>query len=233
MNKALIKKWSLVIVVIGVIAVFFAAGFHKYLTLDALKEQKETIDSYYEAHQSLTMGLYLIIYIVVTALSLPGATILTLAGGAVFGLFAGTILVSFSSTIGASCAFLVARYLFQESVQQRFGEKLKTINEGVQKEGAFYLFTLRLIPAFPFFVINLVMGMTPIRLVTFFFVSQLGMLPATIVYVNAGTQLAGIDSLKDITSPELIGSFILLGLFPLIAKKVMQRIRKNKVRRQA
>ncbi len=224
MNKT-IKKWAIVLVGLALITVFFATGTHHYLTLEALKEQKIAIDSFYQSHRLLTMFLYFTIYVAVTALSLPGAAILTLAGGAVFGLGMGTVIVSFSSTIGASCAFLVARYLFQDTVQNKFGDKLETINKGIREEGAFYLFTLRLIPAFPFFMINLLMGMTSIRLITFFFVSQAGMLPGTIVYVNAGTQLGKLNSLKDIGSPELLGSFILLGLFPLIVKKLMGRVR--------
>ena len=154
-------------------------------------------------------------------MSLPGATILTLLGGALFGLIKGGLLVSFASTIGATLAFLASRYLLKDSIQSKFGDKLKVINEGVKKEGGFYLFTMRLIPAFPFFLVNLVMGLTPIKTLTFFLVSQVGMLPGTLVYVNAGTQLAQLESLSGILSPKLIASFALLGVFPLVAKKAM------------
>ena len=149
---------------------------------------------------------------------------MTLAGGAIFGLLKGTLLVSFASTIGATLAFLAARYLFRKPLQQKFATRLQVINQGIEKDGAFYLFTLRLVPAFPFFIINIVMGLTPIKTLTFFLVSQLGMLVGTIVYINAGTQLAQVNTLKDIFSPELIISFTLLGVFPLIAKKVIDFI---------
>jgi uncharacterized membrane protein YdjX (TVP38/TMEM64 family) len=160
----------------------------------------------------------MVIYILVTSLSLPGATVMTLAGGALFGLWVGTVVVSFASTIGATLASFVSRFLLRDWVQATFGDRLKTINEGVEKEGKFYLFTLRLIPAFPFFVINLVMGLTKMPLRTYYWVSQLGMLPATIVYVNAGKELARIQSLSVLLSPRLIFSFVLLGLFPFIVR---------------
>lgn len=225
-----IKKWLLIGGIVAVIGLIIAFDGHTYLTLENLKAQQSAIADFYAANTFLTIAAYMGIYILVTALSLPGAAILTLAGGAFFGLFAGTVVVSFASTIGASCAFLVARYLFRDSFQEKFGEKLKTINEGVEREGAFYLFSLRLIPAFPFFLINILMGMTPIKLSTFFLVSQLGMLPGTFVFVNAGTQLAQIDSLQGILSPGLIGSFVLLGVFPLAVKKIMKVVRKEPLR---
>ena len=174
----------------------------------------------------LTAALvFFVIYVVVTGLSLPGAAIMTLVGGAVFGLLWGTVIVSFASTIGATLAFLVARFLLRDTVQQRFGDNLKSVNAGVEKDGAFYLFALRLVPAFPFFVINLAMGLTPIRTAMFYIVSQIGMLPGTLVYVNAGTQLANVESLGDIASPSLLASFALLGIFPLIAKKVVEVVK--------
>jgi uncharacterized membrane protein YdjX (TVP38/TMEM64 family) len=159
------------------------------------------------------------IYILVTSLSLPGAAIMTLAAGALFGLVVGTIVVSFASTIGATLACFVSRFILRDWIQSKFGDKLRTINEGVEKEGSFYLFTLRLIPIFPFWLINLVMGLTKMPLKTFYWVSQLGMFAGTIVYVNAGKELGKIESLSGILSPMLILSFVLLGLFPLIAKK--------------
>ena len=167
------------------------------------------------------IGLFTLIYVISTALSLPGATILTLAGGAIFGVWTGLIIVSFASTIGATFAFLASRFLFRDLILNRFKEKLESINQGIQKEGAFYLFTLRLVPLFPFFLINLVMGLTPISVMTFFFVSQIGMLPGTLVYVNAGTQIAQIDSLKGILSPGILFSFILIGILPLISKWII------------
>lgn len=153
---------------------------------------------------------------------------MTLAAGAIFGLLAGTIIVSFASTIGATIAFLASRYLFRDLVQNRFQDKLRVINDGVEKDGAFYLFTLRLVPVFPFFVINLLMGLTPIRTATYAFVSQAGMLAATIVYVNAGTQLGKIEEAGDILSPALLASFVILGLFPLIAKKSIDYLRSDR-----
>ena len=222
-------KIGIVIVIAALAALFFATGAQDYLTLESLKGQKDTFISFYSENTGLTMIVYTLAYIAVTGLSLPGAAIMTLAGGAIFGVFLGTVIVSFSSSIGATCAFLVSRYLLKESVQKKFGDKLSSINEGIEKEGAFYLFTLRLVPAFPFFMINLVMGITPIKTAVFFVVSQLGMLPGTIVYVNAGTQLAKVESLGDILSVQLIGSFVLLGVFPLLAKKLIGYFKTKKV----
>ena len=181
---------------------------------------------------ALVIGGYMLIYIVATALSLPGAVILTLAGGALFGLVTGTIVISFASTIGATLACLVSRFLLRDWVQTRFGEKLQRINEGIEQEGGFYLFTLRLIPVFPFFIINLAMGLTRIRLSTYYWVSQLGMLPATIVYVNAGKELGKLESLAGILSPSLIFSFVLLGLFPITVKKIMARIKEMMIHQE-
>jgi uncharacterized membrane protein YdjX (TVP38/TMEM64 family) len=184
-----------------------------------VKSRQAWLVDIYAQHTLMAIGVYMLIYIAVTALSLPGAAVMTLAGGALLGLLTGTVVISFASTIGATLAFLVSRFLLKDWVQSRFKDKLKAINQGIEKEGAFYLFTLRLVPVFPFFIINLVMGLTPISIRRFYLVSQLGMLPGTLVYVNAGTQLAQIDSLKGILSPGLLLSFALLGLFPLLAKK--------------
>jgi pyruvate/2-oxoglutarate dehydrogenase complex dihydrolipoamide dehydrogenase (E3) component/uncharacterized membrane protein YdjX (TVP38/TMEM64 family) len=199
-----------------------------YLTLENLKARQAELQAWREAAPWQSALIVFATYVVVTGLSLPGATIMTLAIGAVFGLVTGTILVSFASTLGATLAFLLARFLFRDTVQARFGDKLKAINEGVEKDGAFYLFGLRLVPLFPFFVINLVMGLTPMRTWTYAWVSQVGMLAGTIVYVNAGTQLGQIDSLSGILSPGLLFSFVLLGLFPLIAKKALNLIKARK-----
>ena len=221
MKPELIKKLAIVGVVILVIILFKVFGLDQYLTLSYLKEQQTNFARLYAENKLVVISAYMLIYIIVTALSLPGAAIMTLAGGALFGLVTGTIVVSFASTIGATCACIVARYLLRDWVQNKFGEKLTKINEGMEKEGGFYLFSLRLVPIFPFFVINLAMGLTTIRLVTYYWVSQLGMLPATIVFVNAGKELAKLDSLKGILSPGLLISFALLGLLPIITKKLL------------
>ena len=232
MSKKLVVRTLLVAVVAACIWSFVHRNLGHYLTLEYVKSQQDVFASYYSENKALTIGAYLGIYILSTALSLPGATILTLAGGALFGLGLGTVLVSFASTFGATLAFLVARFLLRDFVQTRFGDKLTAINEGIRKDGAFYLFTLRLLPVFPFFVINLVMGLTSLRALQFFFVSQLGMLPGTMVYVNAGKQLGRLESLKGILSPGLLLSFALLGLFPLVAKAVVNRVKSQKYLRR-
>ncbi|HIG79307.1 MAG TPA: pyridine nucleotide-disulfide oxidoreductase [Cycloclasticus sp.] len=222
------KLWllcTLVIVVVG----FYSFGFHEYLNLTALKDKSAEFITYYNANPWQVSAWFFVIYIVSTAVSIPGASILTLAGGAVFGLWWGVVLVSFASTIGASLAFLLSRYVLRDTVQGKFSDKLADINSGIKKEGAFYLFTLRLIVVFPFWLINLLMGLTPIKLRTYFWVSQLGMFPATILFVNAGTQLASIEQVSDILSPAVAVSFALLGLFPLFAKALPGIIRRYKV----
>ena len=226
--KSNVSKIIIVLVIAAMVAVFFGFDLGQYLSFDYLKSRQAALESFYADHQLMTMAIYMAIYILVAALSLPGAAVMTLAGGAIFGFWFGLVLVSFASTIGATCAFLVARFLLRDTVQKKFGDRLKAINEGIEKDGAFYLFTLRLVPIFPFFVINLVMGLTPIRTGVFYIVSQIGMLAGTAVYVNAGTQLARIDSLSGILSPGLIFSFALLGIFPLIAKKITAVIQSKK-----
>jgi uncharacterized membrane protein YdjX (TVP38/TMEM64 family) len=212
----------LLVVIASAIAAFFYFDGQQYLTLEMLKSQQTYIEAYRDKHLVFSIAAYGLIYIVVTGLSLPGAAILTLAGGALFGLFWGTLTVSFASTIGATLAFLAARFLLRDNIQNRFGDHLQAINEGIAHDGAYYLFTLRLAPIFPFFIINLLMGLTPLKTRAFYWVSQIGMLPGTLVYVNAGTQLAKIESLSDILSPALVGSFVLLGAFPLIIKKIVE-----------
>jgi pyruvate/2-oxoglutarate dehydrogenase complex dihydrolipoamide dehydrogenase (E3) component/uncharacterized membrane protein YdjX (TVP38/TMEM64 family) len=224
-------KTSKVLVLVAVavlIAGFFLFDLSQYFSLDFFKSQQAAIDAYFQANPLQTALIFFAIYVAVTGLSLPGAAIMTLVAGAIFGLLWGTVIVSFASTLGATLAFLVSRFVLRDSVQSRFGDSLKAINQGVEKDGAFYLFTLRLVPVFPFFVINLVMGLTPIRTWTFFWVSQVGMLAGTVVYVNAGLQIAAIDSLSGILSPELIASFALLGIFPLIAKKIVELVKARK-----
>jgi uncharacterized membrane protein YdjX (TVP38/TMEM64 family) len=187
-------KIILVGIIISLIWVFFAFDLGQYLTLNYIKSQQQVFDSYYQDHRLLTIAIYMAVYIVVTALSLPGAAVMTLAGGALFGLWVALVAVSFASSIGATLAFIVSRFLLRDWVQGKFGEKLKAINEGVEKDGAFYLFSLRLVPIFPFFVINLVMGLTPLKTGLFYIVSQAGMLAGTFVYVNAGTQLGSCSA---------------------------------------
>jgi pyruvate/2-oxoglutarate dehydrogenase complex dihydrolipoamide dehydrogenase (E3) component/uncharacterized membrane protein YdjX (TVP38/TMEM64 family) len=210
-------------------AALYQLGLKDYLTLEAIKAQQGDFAAQYADNPMLVIGIFFLVYVVSTALSLPGAALLTLLGGALFGLVTGLIVVSFASSIGATLAFLVSRFLLRDWVQGKFGDKLKAINDGVAKDGAFYLFSLRLIPVVPFFVINLAMGLTPIKTRTYYWVSQLGMLLGTLVYVNAGTELAQINSLGDIASPGLLGSFAALGLFPWIARGIMNLIKRRRV----
>lgn len=223
------KKIALIAVLVAAVFGFFYFDLNTYLTLDGLKGSLDTFTQQIEENPLVSIGVFFAIYAAVTALSLPGAAILTLAAGALFGLVQGFIIVSFASSVGATLAFLVARFILRDTVRKRFGEKLKKIDEGVEKQGAFYLFTLRLVPVFPFFLINLLMGLTSIKTWTFYWVSQLGMLAGTIVYVNAGTQLAQIDSLSGIVSPGLILSFVLLGIFPWIAKAIVAFVERRRV----
>jgi uncharacterized membrane protein YdjX (TVP38/TMEM64 family) len=226
--KTNVSRWMVVGAIIVLVVLFFVLDLNQFLSLEYIKSQQEMLIAFYRENTAVTIGIYMVIYVIVTALSLPGAAVMTLAGGALFGLLTGTVVVSFASTIGATLAFLVSRFLLQNWVQTRFKDKLQAINKGIETEGAFYLFTLRLVPVFPFFIINLVMGLTPIKTRQFYLVSQIGMLPGTLVYVNAGTQLAQIDSLKGILSPDLLLSFVLLGSFPLLAKKAVSVIKKKK-----
>ncbi len=199
MNK---NKYLLLIVLAASVAAFFLLDLGRYFSLEFFKSQQAAIDAHYRAHPLETAAIYFALYVVVTGLSLLGAAVMTLAGGAVFGLLWGTVIVSFASTIGATLAFLASRFLLRDWVQEKFGDKLKPINDGVAREGAFYLFALRLVPAFPFFVINLVMGLTPMRTWTFYWVSQVGMFAGTLVYINAGTQIARIESLSGLVSAD-------------------------------
>jgi dihydrolipoamide dehydrogenase len=221
-------KIFLVASIIVLIIVFFVFDLQRFLTLDYLKTQQQAFADFYAANRLLTIAIYFILYVIVTALSLPGAAVMTLAGGALLGFWVALITVSFASSIGATLAFLVSRFLLRDWVQGKFGDKLKAINEGVEREGSFYLFTLRLVPLFPFFVINLVMGLTPMRAMAYYLVSQVGMLPGTAVYVNAGTQLGQIESASGILSPGIIFSFVLLGIFPLIAKRIIEIVKRRK-----
>ena len=225
------KKSKLLVLILlaAAIAAFFIFDLGKYFSLDYFKSQQAAIASFYQANPVQTGLIFFAVYVAVTALSLPGAAIMTLVAGAIFGLLWGVVIVSFASTIGATLAFLVARFLLRDSIQAKFGDKLKAFNAGVEKEGGFYLFTLRLVPAFPFFVINVVMGLTAMKTRTFFWVSQLGMFAGTVVFVYAGQKLSEITSLKGILSPGLIGAFVLIGILPIIAKKIVDGIRARKV----
>jgi len=226
-RKLRITTGKLVIVGLVVLGIFAFRYFElgQYLSLAYIKTSQTRFQSLYQAHQFFVIAVYMGIYIVVAALSLPGAAVLTLAGGGLFGLAVGAVVVSFASTIGATLAALVSRFIMREWVQNKFGDKLTAINNGIAKEGAFYLFSLRLVPLFPFFIINLLMGLTRMRLSTFFLVSQIGMLPGTLVYVNAGKELARIDSLSGILSPGLLISFVLIGLLPITMKKLLPVIK--------
>ena len=224
-----LKKAVLGVFLVVLVIAFFALDLKRFLSLDYLKQSQAALAVLFEQRPLAVIGSYFAIYVAATALSIPGATIITLAGGALFGFWWGTLIVSFASCIGATLAFLAARFVLRDSIQARFGQRMDEINRGVEKDGAFYLFTLRLIPLIPFFAINLVMGLTRMKAWTFYWVSQLGMLAGTAVYVNAGTQLAQIDSARGLLNPALIGSFVLLGIFPLIARKIVQAVRGRKV----
>ena len=231
MSQGTASKVGLLAFLVAAIAAFFIFDLGAYLTLDSLKARQSDLATLLDNRPLVIIGGFFLIYVAATALSLPGAAILTLAAGAIFGLWLGTLIVSFASAIGASLAFLSSRTILRDWVKARFGKRVEAIDRGIAKDGVFYLLTLRLIPAFPFFLINLAMGLTRMRLATFYVVSQIGMLPGTIVYVNAGTQLAAIDSTGDILSPALIGSLVLLGLFPLIAKWVIGLIKRRRIYR--
>jgi pyruvate/2-oxoglutarate dehydrogenase complex dihydrolipoamide dehydrogenase (E3) component/uncharacterized membrane protein YdjX (TVP38/TMEM64 family) len=223
------SRFLLLSMIATLVAIFFIFDLQQYLTLEALKVKQGTIESYRNDNYGLTVLIYASIYITVTGLSLPGATVLTLAGGAIFGLLWGTVIVSFASSIGATLAFLAARFLFRDAVKSRFCCRIQEIDEGINRDGAFYLLTLRLIPLFPFFMINLALGLTALKTRTYYWVSQVGMLAGTLIYVNAGTQLAKIESMSGIVSPALLGSFVLLGLFPLLAKIIVNNLQQRKL----
>jgi uncharacterized membrane protein YdjX (TVP38/TMEM64 family) len=224
------KKFAFVAFLFCIVVVIKLFDLERFLSLSYLKASRENFSAFYSEHQFLIIVAYAAIYITATSLSIPGAAALTLMGGALFGVVTGTIVVSFASSVGATLACLVSRFLLRDWVQARFGDKLSRINDGIEREGAFYLFTLRLIPVFPFFLINLAMGLTKMPLFTYYWVSQLGMLPATIVYVNAGKELAVIDSLSDVLSPRLLISFALLGIFPVAMKKLIDSYRSRRNR---
>lgn len=223
------RKIALMGLILALLGSFFVFDLGQYLSLDALKAQQAALNAQVMSNPWQAAGLFFVAYVAVTALSLPGAALMTLLGGALFGLLEGFVLVSFASTLGASLAMLSSRFLLRDWVRLRFGQRLTGIDAGVEREGAFYLFALRLVPVFPFFLINLAMGLTRLPLRTYWWVSQLGMLPGTLVYVNAGRELGQLDSLAGILSPGLLGAFILLGLFPLIARKLLGLVQARRV----
>jgi len=210
-----------VAVIIGLIAAFKVFGLDQYISFSYLKKSLDNFKVLYDKHTALVLASYFLIYVLTTSLSLPGASPLTIVGGALFGFWTATIVVSFASTIGATLACSVSRFLLRDLVQNKIGDRIKKVNEGIEKEGSFYLFTLRLIPLFPFWMINLAMGLTKMPLLTYYWVSQVGMLPGTMVYVNAGKELGKINSPAGILSPSLIISFALVGIFPLVVKKLV------------
>lgn len=222
------KKAILVLVLLGALVAYFVFDLGQILSLENFKASQVDIVAAKDANPVLYVTGFFILYVAVTGLSIPGAAIMTLIAGALFGVLVGTIIVSFASTIGATLAFLSARFVLRDWVQGKFGERLRAIDEGLEKDGAFYLFTLRLIPVFPFFVINLLMGLTRIKTRTFFWVSQLGMLPATIVFVNAGTQISYIESTAGLLSPTLIASFVALAFFPWAAKGIVALVQRSR-----
>ncbi len=228
MSKKSLIRISIAIVIAVLIAVVLIFDLQHYLTLEYVKGQQQIFIEFYQSYTILAIATYFLTYVFVAALSIPGAAVMTLIGGALFGLVVGTVVISFASTIGASLAFIASRFFFKDYIQNKFGDKLEIINQGIKKEGGYYLFTLRLVPLFPFFLINLLMGLTPIRLVTFFLVSQVGMLPGTIVFVFAGTQLAQVNSMKSILSPGIIIAFTILGFFPLVSKKSLAFFNKKR-----
>jgi len=222
------KKAVLALVLIGAIAAYFIFDLGQYLSLENFKASQADIVAAKDANPALYIAGFFLLYVAVTGLSIPGAAIMTLVAGALFGVVVGTFIVSFASTMGATLAFLSSRYVLRDWVQGKFGERLRAVDDGLEKDGAFYLFTLRLIPVFPFFVINLLMGLTRIKTGTFFWVSQIGMLPATIVFVNAGTQISRIDGTAGLLSPTLIASFVALALFPWVAKGIVAVVKRSR-----
>ena len=223
------KRLLIIAALAALVATYFFFGLGDYLTVEGIKQVAGDVGAYYERNPAQVIAGFFLVYVAVAAASLPGAAVMTLAAGALFGVLVGTIIVSFASTLGATLAFLASRYVLRDGIEARFGERLRTVNQGLERDGAFYLFTIRMIPLFPFFVVNLVMGLTRIGTWTFAWVSQVGMLLGTIVYVNAGTQLARIDSLSGIASPAVLASFALLGIAPWFAKAIIGWIKRRKV----
>ncbi|OIN86505.1 MAG: TVP38/TMEM64 family protein [Alphaproteobacteria bacterium CG1_02_46_17] len=224
MNKTIIKA-VIALALAGIFIAIWLLDLSQYLTLENMRTQQAALKDFQAAQSFIVSGIFFLAYVAVAALSLPGAVIMTLLGGALFGFWQGLVVVSFASTIGATLAFLLARFLFRDWIQGRYQKPLTTLNEGFKNEGVFYLFALRLIPVFPFFLVNILTSVMPIKTRHFYGASQLGMLPGTAVYVYAGTELGKLQSLSDIASPPMLAAFVLLGLFPIIAKKIIATIR--------
>ncbi|MDT8894113.1 FAD-dependent oxidoreductase [Halomonas sp. I1] len=226
------RRLLLLTVIVVAVAAFFLSGADQYLSLEAVKSQQARFHAWREARPVMAVGTFFVLYVAMAALSLPGAALMTLLGGALFGLGWGLVIISFASSLGATLAASIARTLAREPLERRFALQLERINAGIRREGAFYLFTLRLIPLFPFFVINLVMGLTRMRLLTFYWVSQLGMLPGTAVYVNAGRELGELTTLSGILSPTLLGAFVLIGVFPWLARGLVSLVERRRLSRR-
>lgn len=222
------KKILLLVLIAAAMTSFFIFDLGDYLSFSYVKEQQQEFNNFYLEHKWGTIGLFFLLYVVSVAFSFPGATLLTITAGAIFGIVQGTVIASLASTLGAVLASLASRFILRDYVQRRYASKLKGVNESMEREGAFYLFTLRLVPYIPFVVINLVFGLSKIRLWTYTWVSWIGMLPGTIIYVNAGTQLSQLEKPGDILSMKLLLSLLLLGIFPLLAKKTIQLIKRGK-----
>jgi len=225
MSRKQVVKICLIVFLVAVFGIAWKLGIGQYLSLESIHLQQEALRNYKSLNPLLVLGGFFLAYIAVAGLSLPGATIMTLLGGALFGFWQGVIIISFASTIGATISFLLARCILKDWIQGRYQKQLSAINDGFEKEGAFYLFALRLIPVFPFFLVNILTSVMPIKTRNFYLASQLGMLPGTMVYIYAGTELGKIQSLSDIASPSLLVAFVILGLFPLITKKLVTTLR--------
>jgi uncharacterized membrane protein YdjX (TVP38/TMEM64 family) len=221
-GRAAWGRWLVAALAVGAVAAFFALGLQRYLTWEALLAHRDQLKGYVDEHWWTALLVYFLIYVAVTGLSLPVAVVLSLAGGALFGRWWGTAVTSFASTAGATSAFLLSRYVLRDFVQRRWGRRLEAINRGLERDGSYYLLSLRLVPAFPFFLINLALGLTRMRVWTFWWVSQLGMLPGTFLYLNAGTELRDLHSPKDVWSPGLLASFALLAVFPLLVRQAVR-----------
>lgn len=220
------SRIALLGLLVGLVVSFFAFGGSAYVSFEYLKSRQSEFEAFYAEHRVATIAVFVAVYVLIAGASVPGTVPLSLVAGAIFGRWLGTLIVSFASTLGASVAFLVIRYLLRPAVESKLGERLATIRAGFERDGAFYLFLLRLTPVAPFFVVNAAMAVLPMRLRTFWWVSQLGMLPCTFLYVNAGTELARLESWHGILSPPLIASFVALGLFPLVVRKLVDWVRK-------
>ena len=228
-SKAILIRSAIIVGLLGAVGAFFFLGIQNEFTLQALKMRQHLLDAYGQAHPIRLAAGFFLTNVVITALSIPATELLTAAAGALFGLIEGALLASFASSVGSTLAFFISRYVFRDAVRRRLGKRLSMVSAGIGREGAAYLFTLRLIPAIPFFAVNLLMGMTELPARTFYWVSQIGMLPATLIYVNAGTQLATLHTLSDILSVRLLGSFLLLGLTPLLAQWIFAAVKNRRM----